>query len=88
MRAACPAFFALVALAACATDNSPQAACDRQSYEDPVIKEMIAQQAGNPWLMQNDRGDLNRLRHGVVLQCLADRGVIRQGGVEAVVPPK
>ena len=48
---------------------------------------MIAQQAGNPWLKENDQGDLHRARRAAVLKCLQDKGIIRPGGVEQVIPP-
>ena len=74
--------FAFLLLAGCTTAETPQEACRRQSYKDPTVKQMIMQQAGSPYLFNNQQTALHQAEHTAMLHCLQARGLAAPGGVE------
>ena len=78
-----------VLLAACSfgtSDGSPQAQCERQAYNDPAVRDIIGNSAGN----YRDAGPqreqlLWAVRQGTQ-RCLQKKGLAPPGGVEPVRP--
>ena len=83
------AFFGFLLLAACGpTGNSPEAVCDREAYSDPVVKELLIREEGNPWLGFNDQDGLGAAKDRARRACLSRLGVLPGGGgVEPVRRP-
>ena len=79
----------LLLLGGCATrGNGPDAVCERDSYDDPTVQRMMMMQAGNPYLAQAQRDDLNAARQQAKRACLRRLGQLPSGGgVEAVRRP-
>ena len=73
-------------LAACATDNSPQAECRRQANNDPEVKALFVDSLRNQSYAATHAGELAYLRRQATLRCLQDRGLASPGGVEPVRP--
>ena len=78
-----------VLLTACsfgASDNSPQALCERQAYDDPAVREIIGNSAGN-YMDGGPQRDqmLWAVRQGTQ-RCLQKKGLAPPGGVEPVRP--
>ena len=73
-------------LMACArNDNSPQAQCERQAYNDPVVKQLygsVAFMSGEVGVSGDER--LRGAVHQATLKCLRERGLAPPGGVEPV----
>lgn len=73
----------LLLLAACAQDPGPQGECEREAYNDPAVKRMIAEGTSGGGELQADL--LNQRKYAIrdaTNRCLAAKGVIRPGGVE------
>ena len=79
--------FAAVLLAACATtDNSPQAVCRRQAYNDPQVNALRIRMMQSPSVNLGSNGQLQYLLQQATLRCLQDKGLAVPGGVEPVIP--
>ncbi len=83
------AFIFLLLLTACGpTGTGPDAVCEREAENDPVVKELVIRQGGNSWLAFNDPDALNNARARAKRACLARLGQAPAGGgVESVRPP-
>ncbi len=79
----------LLLLAACAPPaNTPEAACDQESWNDPEVKLLMDRQLGNDWLAWNSPNAVPDERNRAKRACLARRGIIPAGGgVEPVRRP-
>jgi hypothetical protein len=78
-----------VLLAACsvgASGDSPQAQCERQAYNDPEVRQIIGNSAGN-YMDGGPQRDqmLWAVRQGTQ-RCLQKKGLAPPGGVEALQP--
>ena len=78
---------ATVLLAACATDDTPEAVCRRQADRDPAVHALAVQMLQNPAVAQTYAGELQYMRRQATLRCLQDKGLAVPGGVEPVRPP-
>ena len=70
-------------LAACATDSTPEGQCERQAYNDPAVKEIIAKGTTGGGEMQADM--LVQRKYAIkdaTNRCLATKGLMQPGGVE------
>jgi hypothetical protein len=63
--------------------DSPQAQCQRQSYEDPAVQAAI--QASNGDYTVDDT-NVRYLRQQALLRCLRQKGLAPPGGVEPLRP--
>jgi len=74
----------LVLLGACADDTStPQGQCEKQAYDDPLVKDAIAKgTSGGGELAQSLLAQRKYLVQDATNRCLVAKGVIRGGGVE------
>jgi hypothetical protein len=78
----------LLAVAGCARDNSPRGVCERESWNDPIVKLLMEKIAGNPTQQDIWEPELDRARKRATVRCLQAAGVLPAGGVEPVIPPK
>jgi hypothetical protein len=83
------AWLLLPLVSACApgpTGNAPQALCQRESLNDPTVKQIAISQFG-PYLM-NPKVQFNyeQALHKAYDDCLLRHGIAVRGGVEAVQP--
>ncbi len=73
----------MLVLAGCADDTLPQGQCERQAYNDPTVKDLIAKGTSGGGELQADVLPLRRdAIKDATNRCLAAKGVIRPGGVE------
>lgn len=74
----------LLLLAGCARDGTPDAACDAQVNNDPVVKDLILKGAGSEHFKWENEEALRQAQQRARLACLQGQGVLRRGGgVEA-----
>lgn len=80
----------LLLLAGCAqAGNAPDAVCDREANNDPVVKDIIMKQAGVSWLAFSYPNALENARDRAKRACLARIGGLPAGGgVEPVGRPE
>ncbi len=77
----------LLLLAGCARDGTPDAACDAQVNNDPVVKDLILKGAGSEHFKLENNDVLLQARQRARLACLKGQGVLpRGGGVERQRP--
>lgn len=79
----------LLFLAGCGSgpqDNSPQAVCRRQAYDDPTVKLLIVQGMQLPATNPQNQFDYNMALRKAIDACLRQRGLPVPGGVEPVRP--
>jgi hypothetical protein len=76
-----------VVLAACATDNSPRAQCERQADEDPTVQSIYRGDQGDYTRLGPARSNLMWAKRQATIKCLQAKGIIPPGGVEPVRPP-
>lgn len=83
------ALFLLLLLGACAAaaPDTPRAACERASGDDPAVRDLLMKGAGSESFQAEHQADLRDARRRAVLACLRARGLVRAGGVEAPKPP-
>jgi hypothetical protein len=79
----------LITLAGCASgpqDNSPEAVCQRQAYDDPKVKALIVQRLG--WTSTDPNLDFQTTNalHDATEKCLLSKGIATRGGVQPVRP--
>jgi hypothetical protein len=81
--------FAAFLLAACAGggDNSPEAVCRRQAYDDPAVRATRLQMMQVPSANLGLQGQLQYQLRQATMRCLQDKGLAVPGGVEPVRPP-
>ncbi|HUC16942.1 MAG TPA: hypothetical protein VMA37_04545 [Acetobacteraceae bacterium] len=73
--------------AACApSDNSPEAVCRHQAYDDPQVRALRIQMMRSYSANLGSQGQLKYLLRQATLRCLQDKGVAVPGGVEPVQP--
>ncbi|HTU53266.1 MAG TPA: hypothetical protein VMF62_04775 [Acetobacteraceae bacterium] len=79
---------AALLLAACSGggDNSPEAVCRRQAYNDPQVHALRIQMMQIPSASLGSQGQLQYLLNQATLRCLQDKGLAVPGGVEPVRP--
>ncbi|HWA79113.1 MAG TPA: hypothetical protein VG848_02270 [Acetobacteraceae bacterium] len=81
------ALLAVLLPAACApSDDSPQAVCRRQAYDDPQVRALRVQMMQSSSANLGSRGQLQYLLRQATLRCLQDKGLAVPGGVEPVQP--
>jgi hypothetical protein len=78
----------LLALAGCAQDTSPQGICERQSWDDPDVKDLMRRMGGVTNDSDRMKDLLARTRKRAVMQCLQADGILPPGGVEQVIVPR
>jgi len=74
-------------LAACGSgppDNTAQAVCQRQAYDDPKVKHLVIESMGTSSLNTDVQFNLNQAVLEATNSCLRQKGVAVRGGVEAV----
>jgi hypothetical protein len=79
----------LITLAACASgprDDSAEAACRRQAYDDPKVKSLLIQNLGWSAPDPNLYLAINNAMRDATQKCLQDKGIATRGGVESVRP--
>jgi len=83
------AFLLLLLLGGCAAEGtSPDAVCERESYDDPTVQRLIMIRAGNQTLAPAQREELNSARQQAKQACLRRLGQMPAGGgVEPVRRP-
>lgn len=78
-----------VMLAGCTVtpkDNSPQAQCARDAYNDPRVKELYAQTPDGMYTQQSEeRRKMDEALRQATIRCLQAKGLAIPGGVEPVV---
>ncbi len=77
-----PVLGAVLALGACASDDSPQAQCRRSAYDDPTVKDLTIRSLGSQGTAAELRADLNDAVNAATVRCLRARGLAPPGGVE------
>lgn len=80
--------FAVFLLAACGgtADNSPEAICRRQAYDDPAVRAVRVQMMQIPSGPLALQGQLQYLLSQATIRCTQDKGLAVPGGVEPVRP--
>jgi hypothetical protein len=74
-------------LAACNSDGSPQAECERQADQDPAVREIYSRtngdyaKSGYPAYY-----DLREAKRQAALRCMRAKGLAPPGGVQVVKP--
>ena len=79
---------ALLALAGCSrTPTSPlQAECERKSYDDPLVKQLMVARVTNAELNFELKSRYDAAQHQALERCLIGQGGTPPGGVEPVQP--
>jgi hypothetical protein len=77
----------LAGCAAATTPPTPQAACEREAQDDPVVRDMRMKGAGSPSYLAWEQERMRIAVQEATLRCLRARGIIRPGGVERPKPP-
>ena len=73
----------LLLLAGCAREGAPDAACDAQVDQNPVVRDLIMKGAGSEHFKLENDDVLLQARKRARVACLQGRGVLPKGGVEA-----
>ena len=60
---------ATLLLAACATNDSPEAVCRRQADRDPAVHALAVQMLQNSYVSQTYAGQLQYMRRPATLRC-------------------
>ncbi len=80
---------AALLIAACQpTDNSPEAVCRRQAYNDPQVVALRIRMMQSASVDLGSKGELQYLLEQATLRCLQDKGLAVPGGVEPVQPTR
>jgi hypothetical protein len=82
----------LLLLAGCGSnspDDSPDAVCRRQAYDDPTVKDLTI--GSTNWVQQNPLKGQSQFEYNQALRdatdaCLRQKGIQVRGGVEPVRP--
>jgi hypothetical protein len=69
-------------LAGCATDDTPEAQCKRQAYDDPAVRQAYTDSISA--YNQAGRDKLAVALRQATLECLQKRGLAPPGGVQPV----
>jgi hypothetical protein len=79
---------ALLSLAACGAprDESQQAKCDREAWNDPKVKDLMVRSQASAWLYQANLPTIRTLHDQAKFKCLAEHGLAVPGGVQPVMP--
>jgi hypothetical protein len=78
-----------VTMTACAfgtSDNSPQAQCERQAYDDPAVAEIYSRTNGAYTRPGTEHDDLVAALRQATQRCLRQKGLAPPGGVQPVRP--
>ena len=78
---------ALLLLAHCSADNTPQAQCERQADQDPTVKSIYRGDQGDYTRLGPARSNLMFAKRQATIACLQAKGILPPGGVEPVRPP-
>ena len=77
----------LAAVAGCSFDNVDTVkalpippACERQVYDDPVVKDLITKGAGTEYFRINHVNQLRAAKDDATLRCMQQKGLARPGG--------
>jgi hypothetical protein len=74
-------FLVVLLLGGCAPQGTgPDAVCERDSYDDPAVKQMMVAQAGNPALELHQQDAMNNARQQAKRACLRRLGQLPAGG--------
>lgn len=79
----------LLVLAGCgpnSPNDSPEAACRRQAYDDPTVKHLTIERAEQSSLGAQAQFDYNKALRDATDACLRQKGIQVRGGVEPVRP--
>lgn len=77
----------LILLAGCVVtprDDSPQAVCRREAYNDPKVKTLTVQNLGWAAPDQSRLLAISNAERDATNKCLQDKGITVRGGVEPV----
>jgi hypothetical protein len=75
-------------LAACATaGDSPQAQCERQADQDPIVQSIYGGHEGDYTQVGQARSNLLWAKRMATQKCMQQKGLLPPGGVEGVRPP-
>jgi len=77
---------ALLPAACASSNNSPEAVCRRQAYDDPQVRALRVQMMRSYSANLGSQGQLQYLLRQATLRCLQDKGLAVPGGVEPVKP--
>lgn len=83
------AWLLLLVLAGCVSsppNDSPQAECRRQAYDDPKVKRLTIEWLGESASNSQARFDYNKALRDATDACLRQKGIQVRGGVEPVRP--
>lgn len=78
--------YMLVGCASRAPDNSPEAVCRHQAYDDPTVKRLLLQSLGEAAANAQQQFDYDMALRNATNACLRQKGVQVRGGVEPVGP--
>jgi hypothetical protein len=67
-------------------DNSPEAVCRRQAYDDPAVKGLLVRSLGENAANAQEQFDYEMDLRKATDACLRRKGVQVRGGVEPVGP--
>jgi hypothetical protein len=73
----------VLGLAACAHDNSPEAQCERQAYDDPAVRSIYRSEQGN-YANGATRAALQLALRQATVKCMRQKGLAPPSGVEPV----
>jgi hypothetical protein len=65
-------------------DNSPEAQCRRQAYDDPTVKRLTLQSLEETSITPDSDYEYNKALRAATQACLQKKGVQVRGGVEPV----
>ncbi len=88
MRRHC-GWLALAMLAGCtmsSPNDSPEAVCRHQAYDDPKVKNLTVKYLGSAAASPDAAFEYNKALHDATDACLRQKGIQVQGGVEPVRP--
>jgi hypothetical protein len=77
---------AMTACAFGASDNTPQAQCERQAMEDPAVAEIYTRTNGYYTMSGTENADLVAAKRQATLRCMRQKGLAPPGGVQPVKP--
>jgi hypothetical protein len=86
-RLVCLVPLLLGACTAGASDNTPQAQCERQADQDPTVVAIYRGVQGDYTQLGPARSNLLWAKRQATLKCLQQMGLAPPGGVEPIRPP-
>jgi hypothetical protein len=78
---------ALLLTACAAKDNSPQAQCERQADQDPIVRSIYRGDQGDYTQLGQARSNLMWAKRDATVKCMQQKGLAPPGGVQPIRPP-